>query len=139
MKGLIGLAARIVVGAIFMVFGVNGISTLFFAYSFIEFPPPEEGSFLAQYFDVLSRSYILKTVKIIEVLGAFMLLSGIFLPLGAVLLAPIVVNIFLFHLTLEQSGMPMAVLLLLGESVIFWAYWPYFRTIFHTKTITLDR
>ena len=133
MKSWIGLMARVIVGAIFMVFGANGISALFFGYAFIEMPPPEEGSFVAQYFNVLAGSYLLKTIKIIEVLGAFMLLSGIFLPLGAVLLAPIVVNIFLFHLTLEPGEIAMAIVLVLGEGLIAWAYWDYFKSLFHIR------
>ena len=129
----IGLAARTVVGAIFMVFGANGISDLFFGHAFIEMPPPEEGSFIAQYFSVLSSSYIFKTVKIVEVLGALMLLSGVFLPLGAVLLAPIVVNILLFHLTLEPGEIAMALILVGGETLIAWAYWDYFKSLFHIR------
>ena len=133
MKKWTGLAARLLVGAIFMVFGANGISFLFFGHDFIGMPPPEEGSFIAQYFGVLTGSYILKTVKIVEVVGAFMLLSGVFLPLGAVLLAPIVVNIFLFHLTLELTEMPMALLLVAGEALIAWAYWDHFKSLFHIR------
>ena len=133
MKKWVGLLARTVVGAIFLVFGTNGLLGLFFGYTFIEMSSPEEGSFIAQYFNVLAGSYILKTVKIIEVLGGFMLLSGVFLPLGAVLLAPIVVNIFLFHFTLEPGEMAMAVLLLAGEGLIAWAYWDYFKSLFHIR------
>lgn len=104
MKKWIGFTARTLVGAIFLVFGANGILQLFFGYALIEMQPPEEGSAVAQYFKVLAGTYLLKTVKIIEVLGALMLLSGVFLPLGAILLAPIVVNIFLFHLTMDPCG-----------------------------------
>ena len=133
MKKWLGMPARFIVGAIFLVFGTNGVLTLFFGYTFIEMPSPEEGSFVAQYFNVLSGSYILKTVKIIETLGGFMLLSGVFLPLGAILLAPIVVNIFLFHLTLEPQEISMALLLVAGEVLIAWAYWEYFRPLFHIR------
>ena len=130
MSKWIGLAARISVGAIFLIFGANGIAMLFFDAPFIKMAPPEEGSFVAQYFTVLLGSYLYKTVKIVEVLGAIMLLTGIFLPLGVVILAPIVANIFLFHLTLAPAYMGMATFLIVGEVVMLWAYWDKFRSLF---------
>ncbi len=136
MKKYFGLAGRISVGAIFLVFGANGIAGVYFGQPFIELPPPKEGSFVAQYIFVLGGSYILKTVKIVEVLGALMLLSGFFLPLGIVILAPIIVNIFLFHMTLEPGDLGMAFFLVFGEAVMVWAYWGYFRPLFtiHKKS-----
>ena len=126
----IGLAGRIGVGAVFLVFGTNGIAWVFFGAPFIEMSPPAEGSSAAEYFSVIGGSYILKTVKIIEVAGALMLLTGIFLPLGAVLLAPIVVNILLFHITIDPSAMGLAIFLTVGELAIAWGYCDYFKSLF---------
>ncbi len=130
MNKWIGLAARIPTGAIFLILGANGLTWLFFGKPFIEMPPPEEGSFAAQYFTVLAGSYLLKTIKIVEVLGAIMLLSGIFLPLGVVILAPIIINIFLFHLTIQPADMGMAIFLVVAEGAMVWAYWDHFKSLF---------
>ena len=79
---------------------------------------------------VIAGSYILKTVKIVEVAGGLMLISGFFMPLGAILLAPIVLNIFLYHLYYSASGLPMALLLSIGELTIGFVYWRHFRPLF---------
>ena len=134
-KKYFGLGARIIVGAIFVVFGTNGIAMLYFGSPFIPMEAPPEGSPAAQYFAVLAGSYILKTVKIVEVLGGLMLLSGIYMPLGAIILMPIVINIFLFHYTMAPGygEMAMSITLLAGEGVIFWAYWAYFKSLLHIR------
>jgi hypothetical protein len=51
-----------------------------------------------------------------------MLLVGLFVPLALALLAPIVVNILLFHLFLAPAGIPVALMLLAFEASLAWAY-----------------
>ncbi len=45
----------------------------------------------------ISSGYFLAVVKGTEVFGGLMLLTGRFAPLGLIVLAPITVQIFLFH------------------------------------------
>ena len=135
LKKNLGLGARIIVGAIFVVFGTNGIAMLFFGSPFISTPPPPEGSPAAQYFAAIAGpSFTLQVVKMVQVSGALMLLSGICMPFGAIILAPVVFNIFLFHLTMDPSGvgLSLGIVLLLGEAVIGWAYWDRFKSLFCT-------
>ena len=42
-------------------------------------------------------------------LGGLLLLIGRYVPLGLTLLGPVIVNILLFHIFLEPSGLPMAI------------------------------
>ena len=114
-KKWIGLASRIFVGSVFLTFGTIGVLENFFGFSIMEYSKPEEGSMLAQYFTVLGGTYLLKTVKIAELIGGFFLLTGIALPLGATILAPIVINIFLFHFTIDKNELVFSSLLVLGE------------------------
>ena len=46
---------------------------------------------------------------VLQVIGGVLLLANRFVPLALVLLAPIVVNIVLFHAFMAPSGLPIAV------------------------------
>jgi uncharacterized membrane protein YphA (DoxX/SURF4 family) len=109
--------ARTVLGLVFFVFGLNGFL------SFIP-PPPEpmpEGA-VALGTAFMSSGYLFQLIKGTEVLGGLLLLCARFVPLGLVLLAPIVVNILAFHLWLLPSGTGFSLLLVGLELYLAWAY-----------------
>ena len=120
-------------GSIFLVFGLIGFLDLFFDIQVMETPSPEPGTLAELYFNALTQSYLMKTVKIVEILGGFMLISGFWLPLGVAMLSPIVINILLMHLTMDPSTIAMAVILVLCKIGIVTAYWGNFRTLFQNK------
>ena len=62
-----------------------------------------------------------------------MLLAARFVPLGLTLLAPILVNIFLFHMLLAPSGLPVAIICVLLEAFLIWAYRRSFEGLFVTR------
>lgn len=72
---------------------------------------------------IAASVYLMPTVKVFELLSALAFLSGRFVPLATVVIFPIILNILLFHAFLEPSGLPIAVLLLIGD--LFLAY--YYR------------
>jgi len=51
-----------------------------------------------------------------------LLLIGRFVPLGLVLLAPVVVNIDLVHLLLDPSGLPIAIVISILLVFLLWRY-----------------
>ena len=114
--------ARVVLGLIFVVFGSNAFL------HFIPMPPPQglAGDFLKALF----ASHYLYVVAILQVLGGAILLLGRFVPLGLTLLGPVIVNILLFHVFLEPTGLPLA--LVVGALALFllWANWQAFRPLF---------
>ncbi len=65
--------------------------------------PPLEG-FAAEYMSVIGGSYILKTMGLIYIAGAVMLLLNRAVGLAAVLIAPLAFNAFMFHLTLDPAN-----------------------------------
>lgn len=79
-------------GIIYFVFGLNG---------FLQFipapqdPMPEAATALMNGF--IATKYMFPFIKGTEVLGGLMLLTGFARPLGLIILAPITLNIFLFH------------------------------------------
>jgi putative oxidoreductase len=96
--------ARYLLGIVFVVFGTN------FWFRFIPVPSPEEGSLAAGFMGALFLSGFLTVVKILEVLGGILLLSGRYVNLALAVLGPIVVVIVLYHLFILQGGYPMAAL-----------------------------
>lgn len=86
----VALGARLLLGLIFVVFGLNGFL------QFLPAPPLPEPAM--QFIGALIQSgYLFTLVKALEIIAGLMLLTGFQVPLAQLLLAPIVVNIFLFH------------------------------------------
>lgn len=61
-------------------------------------------------------------VMIVETLSGLMILTGRFLPLGLILLAPVSVNIFLAHLFLGQPGLALDIVIISLQLFLAWAY-----------------
>lgn len=77
--------------------------------------------------------YLMTTVKIFELLCALAFLSGRFVPLAAVVIFPIILNILLFHVFLEPSGLPIAILLMLGNLFLAYYYRDKYKAILAAK------
>lgn len=120
------IIARILLGLDFVVFGSNAFL------HFLPMPaiPGDAGTFLG----VLFNSHYLIAIALLEVIGGALLLAGRFVPLGLTLLGPIIVNIFLFHLLLAPSGLPMALMVVLLEAFLIWAYRSAFAGLFAART-----
>jgi hypothetical protein len=67
---------------------------------FIPMPPPQPG-LLGDFTKALFLSHYLHVVAIFQIVGGLLLLIGRFVPLGLVLLAPVIVNIDLVHVLLD--------------------------------------
>ena len=98
------LIARLLLGLMFFVFGLNGFL------NFLPAPPmPDKaGAFIG---GLLASGYFFPFLKGTEVLCGLLLLVGAFVPLALIVLAPIVINIFLFHAFLAPSGLPVPIVI----------------------------
>jgi hypothetical protein len=67
------------------------------------------------------------------VIAGILLIVGRYVPVGLVILGPILVNILLFHLTLLPAGIGPGLVCAVLEIFLIWAYWPAFRGIFTAK------
>lgn len=103
-KAKVDIVLQALLGLVFFVFGLNG---------FIEFlPMPElEGGAAAYMGGLAAAGFFFPVLKIVELVGGLLLLLRLFSPLALVLLAPVVVQILLFHLFLDAAGLPMALVL----------------------------
>lgn len=99
---IVTIIARSLLGLIFTVFGLN----LFL--HFIRVPPPPPG-LARDFMTALFVSHYLYVVGALQVIGGILLLTGRWVPLALTLLGPVIVNILLFHVLLEPSGLPMAI------------------------------
>jgi putative oxidoreductase len=90
------LIARILLGLIFVFFGLNG----FLHFLPAQLPPGVAGQFLGALF----ASHALLFIAAFQVIGGALLLIGRYIPLGLVILAPIIVNILIFHITMAPAG-----------------------------------
>jgi putative oxidoreductase len=119
------LVARILLGLTFLVFGLNG----FLNFLHMPMPPGPAG----QYMGVLFVSHYLLVVCLVEVIGGVLLLSGQFIPLGLVLLGPVIFNILLFHTFLFPSGFPPALFATVLWFIVFFGVRKAFAGIFAQK------
>jgi putative oxidoreductase len=107
--------ARILLGLIFFVFGLN------FWLKFAPIPPPPEGN-AAAFIGALYASGFLTVVKVLEVIGGALLLSGRFVCVGLTLLTPIVVCIALYDFLLVGKANPVILLSIVLTAVLLNAH-----------------
>ena len=105
--------SRYLLGLVFTVFGSNG---------FLFFIPPQPMPPLAmQFFGALIQSHYSIAIFAIQLIGGLLLLAtSRYVPLALTLLAPVIVNIVLFHATMAPSGLPVAMVV-----VILWLILAY--------------
>jgi putative oxidoreductase len=116
------LVARILLGLMFLVFGLNG----FLNFLHMPMPPGAAG----QYMGVLFVSHYLAVVFLLQIIGGVLLLSGQFVPLALVILGPVVFNILLFHAFLFPAGFPPALLAAVLWFIVFYGHRGAFAGIF---------
>jgi uncharacterized membrane protein YphA (DoxX/SURF4 family) len=114
------LIARILLGLVFVFFGLNA----FFNFLHAPMPPGLAGQFTGALF--ASHFYVVPFG--FQILGGLLMLVGRYVSLGLVILAPILVNILTFHLTMTPGILPGLVCTLLWF-VVFAAHRESFRGI----------
>jgi putative oxidoreductase len=121
------LLARVVLGFPFFVFGLN------YFLHFMPMPPsPATDSPAAQFSGLLVSSGYMNAVKVFEITGGALLLSGRLVPLGLTLLTPVAVNILFFEIFLLGKAGPGVALVVLCMLLI-WAYRSHFAAVFAVK------
>jgi putative oxidoreductase len=119
------LIARILLGLIFVLFGLNGFLNFLHA----PMPPGPAGQYMA----LLGGTFYMNFVFLAQIVGGVLLLSGQFIPLALILLGPVIVNILLFHITLQPSGLPPGLFAALLWFVVFFGVRPAFAGVFAQK------
>jgi hypothetical protein len=106
------LIARLLLGVAFLVFGLNG---------FLHFIPngPMPGGAAGQFIAALMQSHYMYVVSGLQTICGALFLANRYVPLALTLLGPVIVNILLFHILMEHTGLPIAVLVAVLWFVVF--------------------
>lgn len=87
-------------------------------------PPPTDMPAKAKIFmeGMNASGYLMTLIKVTELLCGLAFVSGFFVPLATVVIAPITINILLYHIfVMPEQGIPVAIFLVLAN--IFLAYY----------------
>ena len=105
--------SRILLGLIFVLFGLNGL--LHFV------PTPQFSGVAEQFLGAIFASHFYVVVFLTQIIGGLLLLANIYVPLGLLLLGPVLVNILSFHIFMSAENVPMALVAsLLWLILFFW-------------------
>lgn len=118
--------ARVLLGLVFFVFGLNGFL------QFLPQPPvpAPAGAFMGA---LAATGYFFPLLKGVEVVAGALLLANRFVPLALAVLAPVVVHIVAFHTFLAPGGLPIALLVLALELYLAWVYRRAFRPMLASR------
>jgi hypothetical protein len=117
------IVARVLLGLVFFVFGLNGFLHWFSL--------PTMNGAAAEFMGGLVASAYFFPLLFWDVYGhgGAALLTGRFVPLALTVLAPVIVNIVAVHLFLAPSGFPLTILVVALEFFLAWSYRAAFRSL----------
>ena len=113
------MIARLLLGFAFVVFGLNGFL------NFLDMGPMPTG-LAGQFIGALAQSHYFWVVAALQVAGGALLLVNRYVPLGLVLLGPVIVNILLYHIFLNPAGFQMAIVVTVLWFIVFYDRRQYF-------------
>jgi putative oxidoreductase len=118
----LAIISRFLIGGIF----------LFSASMYFFGPVPEMGENpAADFFGAMAATgYFFPLLKITEVIAALLILSGRFTQIGLVILAPITLNILLFHVFVQPGGLFMGVAIGMLHGYLIYYYRAHFIPLF---------
>ena len=120
------LVARLLLGLMFFVFGLNPFL------HFINAPLPS--GLAGQFVSVLFQSHYVLFVGAVQVIGGALLLINRYVPLALTLLGPVLVNILIYHLTMDPKGIGLGLVATLFWFLLFSHLRENFAGLFTART-----
>ena len=120
--------ARILLGLVFFASGVVSLLKL----GKMGGMPADATTFMTL---MVAHNYTV-AIALFMLIGGLLLLVGRFVPIGLVLLGPVLVNILLFHILFGVRGIVTGAVCTVLEIFLVWAYWGSFRGLFAAKAET---
>jgi uncharacterized membrane protein YphA (DoxX/SURF4 family) len=118
----VAMIARILMGLMFFVFGLNG---------FLHFIPQPKNAMpeaaMSFFGAMMATKYFTPMIFATQFVSGVLLLANRFVPLALALLAPVIVNIILFHVFLDPAGIPPGIVVAALEVYLAWTYRGAFR------------
>ena len=111
------LIVRILLGSLVLIFGIN---------KFLQFiPNPPLSSEAAEFMSALIKTgYLMNAVAIVEIVTGILLIINRLLPLALLILFPVLLNAFWFHLFLDPAGIGGAFIAMAMNHFLFLANKP---------------
>ena len=108
------IIARVLLGLVFTVFGSNAFL------HFIKMPPMSGPS--GDFITAMYTTHYLYVVAGCQALGGLILLIGRYVPLGLMLLGPVIVNILCFHIFMNHQGWQVASVVAVLALFLLWRH-----------------
>jgi putative oxidoreductase len=117
------IVSRILLGLLFSFAGASG-------FYLITNPPPLPAGLAGTFQDVFFRSGWVLFVDSVELIAGILLLTNRFVPLALVMLAAVISNILVFHITMMPAGLPVALVVTVLWTIVAWPLRSSFAPLF---------
>jgi putative oxidoreductase len=128
----VSTVSRYLLGIFFTVFGANGIVP------FLPQPPVPSG-LAGQFHVALAASHYFAVVYFLQLLVGVLLLVGRYVPFALALLAAILTNILVFHMTIAPAGIAPGLVASILWILTFIGYRSAFAPLLRAKTAPTDK
>lgn len=118
--------SRYLLGLMFTVFGLNG---------FLHFIPQHAPAnpVALQFLTAVSTTHYMHVVFAVQLIGGLLLLSGRYVALALALLAPVLVNVLIYHATMDPGGIALGLFATLLWAILFFVYRRSFQPLFEAR------
>ena len=114
---------RVILGLGLVIFGLNK----FFGFMPTPLLPEDATSFMSS---LQATGYVLPAVGFLEIVIGLMLLVNKAVAFALLLLAPISINILLFHLFLDMTGIAGAIVIAVINVILIYKHWKVYKPLF---------
>ncbi len=121
MNSKLSLALRIVLALLLLVFGGNKF------FGFMPNPPLPDDSFIPH---IIATGYLWKAIGLTEITVGLLLIFNKWKGFALVILAPISLNIILYHFAYDLGGIGPGALIAILNILLIYANWNKFKTLF---------
>ena len=95
--------------------------------------PPPTSSLAIEYFTAVTVSHYMVAIFLLQLIAGILLLANRFVPLALVVLAAILFNILLFHITMDPGGIGLGAFATILWVLAFLSQRSRFRAILSAK------
>lgn len=114
------IIVRVLMGLLFIFGSVT--------YFFNLIPTPELSGNIKIFNDGINASgYLMNLIKATELICGIAFVTGRFVPLASVVIAPVIINIFFVHLFLDRTALPIGIFLILANIFLAFSNWEKYQ------------
>lgn len=110
--------------------GMMLFASLAYFFQFGPEQPKPTGDLATLMAGFMASKYIFPVAKAIELIAGLTIISGKFMKIGLVILLPITINIFLIHVVVSKTDIPIAAAILLANLFLIYSNWNSYKPFF---------